>query len=541
MSDQEYLDYEEAAKQIRDSYINKVLAFMKGESARVVSNKEYMRVYGIVMNQCDQQDNGAKLHTLYLQTLESYIRKDALAYMNSRPRVEFLEAFVKVWENYTMFAKLLDKMFDYLNRYFLKNQSMSSLGITALKKFNELFYPEIKLTLRGMLLTQISKDRNREAVNREILKKVIQCYVDMGLAGAKTMKIEQGFIWQGDKKLDTYEQEFEQSFLTYTREEFEKKANLWISTLNCPEYLQEVDKALTKEEENAAYWLQPETASKLFQRIENELITKKAEALVEKGTGCDYMFQHSRLEELALMYKIFKRDQQTLTLVIKKMIPYIEGRGEKIVKDEVLLANPLDFTKKLLELKAEMDRMLDESFKNDMKFQKGRDTSFQNFMNQQSQTPIFIARYADKELTTGLKGVSNEETEARLDAIVRLFCCLHGRDVFIKQYTKFLSIRLLNKTSISREAEESMLNKLKVECGLNTVNKMSQMFTDIQLSKDLQAEFESKRGNLIDGIAFSAEVLMSGNWPVATNIVCNVPAQMKECTNKFTMFYKNKH
>lgn len=57
---------------------------MKGESARVVSNKEYMRVYGIVMNQCDQQDNGAKLHTLYLQTLESYIKKDALTYINNR-------------------------------------------------------------------------------------------------------------------------------------------------------------------------------------------------------------------------------------------------------------------------------------------------------------------------------------------------------------------------------------------------------------------------------------------------------------------------
>jgi len=79
-----------------------------------------------------------------------------------------------------------------------------------------------------------------------------------------------------------------------------------------------------------------------------------------------------------------------------------------------------------------------------------------------------------------------------LDSIVKLFCCLHGRDIFIKQYTKFLSQRLLNKTSISREAEEIMLQKLKVECGLNTVNKMSQMFTDIQLSKDLQSEFENK-------------------------------------------------
>lgn len=86
----------------------------------------------------------------------------------------------------------------------------------------------------------------------------------MGLGNAKTMKVESGFIWQGDKKLEHYEQEFEQNFLTYSREEFEKKANLWIGTLNCPEYLQEVDKALTKEEENSAYWLQPETSSKLF-------------------------------------------------------------------------------------------------------------------------------------------------------------------------------------------------------------------------------------------------------------------------------------
>lgn len=216
---------------------------------------------------------------------------------------------------------------------------------------------------------------------RDVLKRVIQCYVDMGLAGAKTIKTEVGFVWQGDKKLDTYEAEFEQHFLTYSREEFEKKANLWLGTLNCPEYLSEVDKALIKEEENAVYWLQPETTTKLFQRIENEMISKKAEALVEKSTGCDYMFTHSRLDELSLLYKIFKRDGQTLTLVIKKMIPYIESRGEKLVKDEQLLLQPIEFTRKLLELKSEMDKMLEVSFKNDMKFQKGRDTSFQQFMN----------------------------------------------------------------------------------------------------------------------------------------------------------------
>lgn len=147
-------------------------------------------------------------------------------------------------------------------------------------------------------------------------------------------------------------------------------------------------------------------------------------------------------------------------------------------------------------------------------------------MNSYSSTPAFIATYAHKELTTGLKGVNNEETELRLDAIVKLFCCLHGRDLFIKKYSQFLSQRLLNKTSISREAEEIMLQKLKVECGLNTVNKMSQMFTDIKLSKDLQTEFESKHSNTVNGITFSSEILMGGNWPVDSNLTCNIPKVM---------------
>lgn len=94
-------------------------------------------------------------------------------------------------------------------------------------------------------------------------------------------------------------------------------------------------------------------------------------------------------------------------------------------------------------------------------------------MNQCQFTPHYIASYCDNELKKGLKGVNEVETDVRLEAIIRLFCCLHGRDVFIKAYTKFLASRLLNKSSISKEAEELMLGKLKVECGHNTVNKIS--------------------------------------------------------------------
>ncbi len=94
-------------------------------------------------------------------------------------------------------------------------------------------------------------------------------------------------------------------------------------------------------------------------------------------------------------------------------------------------------------------------------------------MNQSPKTPAAIASYTDQELKRGIQGLSNEDVDARLSAIVRLFCCLHGRDIFIKSYQKLLSQRMLNKTMISQEAEELMLSKLKMEVGINTVNKMT--------------------------------------------------------------------
>jgi len=111
--------------------------------------------------------------------------------------------------------------------------------------------------------------------------------------------------------------------------------------------------------------------------------------------------------------------------------------------------------------------------------------SFQNFMNSCNKTPYNIALYSDNEFKKGLKQLSDDEIDSRLSAIVRLFCCLHGRDIFIHSYTNFLSHRLLNKSSVSNQAEELMIQKLQIECGHNTVNKIKTMFQDMIKSQQV--------------------------------------------------------
>lgn len=45
-------------------------------------------------------------------------------------------------------------------------------------------------------------------------------------------------------------------------------------SLNCPEYLEQAEKHLVKEEERANYYLQPETKIPLLNAIQTELIEK---------------------------------------------------------------------------------------------------------------------------------------------------------------------------------------------------------------------------------------------------------------------------
>ena len=42
---------------IHENYVDKLLKFLRGESNRVTTNVEYMKVYQLIIYQCDTNDN----------------------------------------------------------------------------------------------------------------------------------------------------------------------------------------------------------------------------------------------------------------------------------------------------------------------------------------------------------------------------------------------------------------------------------------------------------------------------------------------------
>jgi Cullin family len=77
------------------------------------------------------------------------------------------------------------------------------------------------------------------------------------------------------------------------------------------------------------------------------------------------------------------------------------------------------------------------------------------------------------------------------------------------------------------DVEELMLQKMKVECGHNTVNKMASMFADIKISKEIMILFQQMA---LEGVEFTTEILTSGHWPELEQRACTLPPELKAMT-----------
>ena len=106
---------------INDNYVQKLLAFLRNESKRVASNAEYMKVYQVIIYQCDTNDNNEQIYEIFEQFVEEYLNQEVIPVLDGKTGEQLLINLVKVWEDYLIYSKMMDRSFEYLNRYFLKN------------------------------------------------------------------------------------------------------------------------------------------------------------------------------------------------------------------------------------------------------------------------------------------------------------------------------------------------------------------------------------------------------------------------------------
>ncbi|KAH9749455.1 Cullin-4 [Citrus sinensis] len=257
--------------------------------------------------------------------------------------------------------------------------------------------------------------------------------------------------------------------------------------------------------------------------------------------GFTMLMDGHRTEDLQRMYSLFSR-VNALESLRQALAMYIRRTGHGIVMDE---EKDKDMVSSLLEFKASLDTIWEQSFSKNEAFCNTIKDAFEYLINLRQNRPAeLIAKFLDEKLRAGNKGTSEEELEGTLDKVLVLFRFIQGKDVFEAFYKKDLAKRLLLGKSASIDAEKSMISKLKTECGSQFTNKLEGMFKDIELSKEINESFKQSsqaRTKLPSGIEMSVHVLTTGYWPTYPPMDVRLPHELNVYQDIFKEFYLSKY
>lgn len=398
------------------------------------------------------------------------------------------------------------------------------------------------------MIAAINTERNGVDIDQDVIKTLVEMLCTVGDNEPKIQKqkrtLNEGerLYWQSSTK-GYYKTDFESKMLEATGDYYRGKVTGWMAEYSCPIFLQEVHRRLEDEDRRLNTYLDRSSEQELRAVVQRELILNTAPRLVDMDSGCKAMFHNKKHDELTLMFKLFRREPSMLPHMTNLMEPYIEERCTQIVEDQAMIDEPPLYVQKVLELKAELDDMVATCFDNDSGFQKARNKGLEVVLNKDTRCAKYLAVFCDIQLKKQLKGKNEEEMNLLVNQVVGLFAHLKDKDIFLDFYKRALSRRLLNKLSVSNDAEEAFITKLKVECGQQAIQKLASMFSDMALSDQLQEEYNKQsHGGSPSGVAHEVRVLQTNAWPEKPDETNVSPCEeLQACITAFEAFYHSKH
>ncbi|TMW67602.1 hypothetical protein Poli38472_011222 [Pythium oligandrum] len=436
----------------------------------------------------------------------------------------FLEAVHQIWESHCEDMLVIRTIFMYLDRtYVVQTPHIASIwdmGLHLLRQ-NVTERKDVESKLIHGLLELIERERKGEEINRSYLYDLLRMLLALQL----------------------YHSRFEAPFLDaserfYTAEGIETSA-----TSDVSQFLVHVENRLREENDRVVHYLDASTRKQLIHVVESKLLKPHTNTLLERGF--DALMDQGRIDDLKRMFVLFGKVDAVKDLKTA-FTNHIKKKISVLVMD---VEQEKTLVEKLLQFKADLDKILSESFQSDPDFVFAMKSAMEYGVNARPSRPAeLVAKFVDAKLRTGNKGGSETEVENLLDRVMVIFRYIQGKDVFEAFYKKDLAKRLLVGKSASFDLEKLMLSKLKTECGSSFTNKLEGMFKDIDLSQNAMTQFTQHVPSRVAleniGRSFSemnVQVLTTGFWPPYQAVDINLPASLTPLKEIFEKFYVSKY
>ncbi|KAH3902705.1 cullin CDC53 SCDLUD_000289 [Saccharomycodes ludwigii] len=483
----------------------------------ILSPTTYMDIYTAIYNYCvdkssfsttdqpQQQNTMPSLSRSIISGSELYFRLETHleSYLNTlekRDNETFLQFYVRRWKRFVIGAHFLNHAFDYMNRYWVQKErsdgkrNIFNIYHLCIFIWKQIIFEKNKDLLIDEILYLITKERNLQVIDQSLIYGSIESFVTMGIDKHDLKKLN----------LECYIDSFEGRFLEVTEEFWSEHCKNFLSEHTVDEYIYEVERIIKYEELVVNSYLDPHTI-KLSSNILNKvLIDEHKEELYKTFV----LFLDAQNESsIKLLYTLLKREVNLLPRLAQIFESYVKSFGETAVSTLINETNgnvsPKDYIKCLIKVYDTFLSIAKNCFDSEVSFIKSLDNAARMFINvnefayppgtpssETSKTPEMLAKYSDLLLKRSAKN-QGLVSDMSISDIMVIFKFLSEKDAFEKHYRRLFAKRLIHGTSISDVAEEDVIQRLQNENSMEYTGKITKMFQDIKLSKQLEVEFEN--------------------------------------------------
>ncbi|KAJ1982509.1 ubiquitin ligase (cullin) of SCF [Dimargaris verticillata] len=478
-----------------------------------------------------------------------------------------------------------------MNRYWCKRQREEGVSdiYDVYPLFLLLWNTELFLPLQDKLITagleQISLRRVGKMINSDHIKDLASSLVSVSLCEADQAHRHP----PGDRSTslaadaqsyEVYRHYFEQKFIATTQIHYAHEGSTFRAHHSVVEYMQRAEMWINDEEQWCELYLPHITLPLLRKTCNAQLIEAASSALCQEFLP---LLGHERLDDLARLYRLLSRLPNGLSPLLQMFKDHVCQSGKDAMETLAkqtgatssssggdTVVDPRMYTDTLLAVHQKFLGMVNRALNGDSNFTIELDKACREFINRNSlcnsgtafRSPELLARYADLLLRKGSsvgggqgsagngggpsKGVVDEAAlEEHLSGVMTVFKYIDDKDVFQKFYSKMLAKRLVNGTSVTEDAEASMISKLKVACGHEYTSKLQRMFMDISISRELYQGFRqwlAETSQPMPSFDFSMLVLGTAYWPLQSPTTpFRVPEEIAGAHTQFQNYYDTKH
>ena len=542
------MEFEAAKEKLYELMIRNILEYVRSGKILEISPSSYTDAHSLVYNLSVTNQLNAQLLAYHNSIIEDFI-KDCYEIIQKESTEQLIDIFISLTKNINILIYWMQRIFEYLDRNYLKDEKKPNLFQISMNLYKEHFFDKIQRNIYITLNKLIKEDRSGNMEPRPKIKAILKVLYDMDLH-SPIMKREKGsIIWDNTAVEDESNEQIYQDkwFFDYFKDEtikfVQNKANTDIHTMSAPEYINSQIKYLDEEEKRLNEYISPIYKFHINEINHKYLIGEKAEELSKMETGIPYMFNTKRNEELKKAFKLFKLYPDSLSVITNAFDSYIRRRGSEIQQNKEITKDPKIFIPELISLKKEMDNLVDECFENHTLFQDQKKKAFSTFMTKEIYS-IQLSNYTDFCMRSGFKGKSAEEIENTLNDIIDLFKCLNSKLSFQLDSNKKMSDRLIKKVSLSTNTEKIFISKLKQEAGISYVNKMDDMMKDLEKNKKEIDDYKaSPSKGAPNGIKLDVQVICQSAWNINKILMekIEMPKFMTSCLEDFENFYLARH